>query len=862
MENIVANPTWNKTVPVNDPKLRLLTRPTANARPESSKSNYPKDSRRKGRAVEDLGSSFAKNSSQGKKKPGSKLKSNGRRGATDDDSDSADELDMLSSNYGSDMESIGGKEKKRAITVDDNPKYPSNGNVLKGLKFKKNKRSDDGGQDAGGSRSQPIVLKENGNLDASGSGKSSPPPRPVHTAQTTVRRARSPRRGRSKKSSSPDARRVQSKTSEVSRSDSRLENARPKPRPIGAGKVSAQQHPQALPELIPLGSKSRGTPTRRMTVSGAKPFPSAGRSPPQPSKSMDFGKKPPSPVLEKAKPADFPPLSPVRPPLRPAEFPALTPTGSQEHPSGGKKASGKRSVSEKVAKPKPAEFPMPSPSSGNKATSSSATKKKGRGTTRLVVLSDEDSDGDITETSSSRKAQPFPMSTQMLDGIGSSTAAGPSSLGKRSSPGSDDARKKKKRKEVDSDALILADTVYDEEDTITISPPVDPRTLCPYCDAPLPPFPTPHLKRLLASTEKKSRREPRPDNPLGRTASFAVFIAVCQRHRFEDQILPEAELKGWPKSIDWTEMGKRVRRMKGALRGIIDDAHGKGFDGEYDGLFQGEADEHPRARCIFWKEVMAEVKQKGTRAVAGVRGQFASFEKTQPGYYGELGSVIIHQTLYDLFPPASLDPGLVAPLTPNDFIQRILVPEVGVRLVMEDMGLDESKEKESDVEPPVPASKARPRPRPIGKNSSMASIYTNDVEMASEVLEADGGDTDSDVEFPAQQRVKRPRQPSRSSIPDLPQPSHNDMTPRNQKVGKTRSGVDLDLCTSSDSDGQWDTGRMVSDRPKRGIKTRSVTSNQEGLAEILTWKIVRRDLAIVQATWRYPHPRQTICLPY
>ena len=56
--------------------------------------------------------------------------------------------------------------------------------------------------------------------------------------------------------------------------------------------------------------------------------------------------------------------------------------------------------------------------------------------------------------------------------------------------------------------------------------------------------------------------------------------------------------------------------------------------------------------------------------------------------YGELGSVIIHQTLYNLFPPSELDSDLVSPLTSNEFIQRILVPEVAVRLIKEDQNLE------------------------------------------------------------------------------------------------------------------------------------------------------------------------------
>ncbi|KAG6873027.1 hypothetical protein C0992_009157, partial [Termitomyces sp. T32_za158] len=51
--------------------------------------------------------------------------------------------------------------------------------------------------------------------------------------------------------------------------------------------------------------------------------------------------------------------------------------------------------------------------------------------------------------------------------------------------------------------------------------------------------------------------------------------------------------------------------------------------------------------------------------------------------------------LYDLFPLDSIDPHLVSPLTASEFLQRILVPEIGVRLIMQDMDLDESQMKDA-----------------------------------------------------------------------------------------------------------------------------------------------------------------------
>jgi hypothetical protein len=55
--------------------------------------------------------------------------------------------------------------------------------------------------------------------------------------------------------------------------------------------------------------------------------------------------------------------------------------------------------------------------------------------------------------------------------------------------------------------------------------------------------------------------------------------------------------------------------------------------------------------------------------------------------------VIIHQTLYSLFPPSSFVPTLITPLTPTEFIQRILVPEAAVGLIIEDRELDPDNRK-------------------------------------------------------------------------------------------------------------------------------------------------------------------------
>jgi hypothetical protein len=141
---------------------------------------------------------------------------------------------------------------------------------------------------------------------------------------------------------------------------------------------------------------------------------------------------------------------------------------------------------------------------------------------------------------------------------------------------------------------------------------------------------------MLATTKKKSQRDPRPSNPLGLRAPLAAFIAACQRHRFESQILPEAERKGWPKTIEWNRVGARIIKMKGLLKALIedpaaDDESAQEQDpNDWDVMYASNKAKR-KAGSIFWMEIMEEVKQKGLRAVSGVRGQFATFEKAQPG---------------------------------------------------------------------------------------------------------------------------------------------------------------------------------------------------------------------------------------
>jgi hypothetical protein len=106
---------------------------------------------------------------------------------------------------------------------------------------------------------------------------------------------------------------------------------------------------------------------------------------------------------------------------------------------------------------------------------------------------------------------------------------------------------------------------------------------------------------------------------------MGAFAATCQRHRFETVWLPRARAEGWPTKVDFADLRRRVERLEARLRSVLEDG-----DGEWMKEDTGE-EEGPRKRCLFWREMMAEVRKRGTKAAAGTGAQFASFEKTQPG---------------------------------------------------------------------------------------------------------------------------------------------------------------------------------------------------------------------------------------
>ncbi|KAJ7165360.1 RTC4-like domain-containing protein [Mycena filopes] len=253
----------------------------------------------------------------------------------------------------------------------------------------------------------------------------------------------------------------------------------------------------------------------------------------------------------------------------------------------------------------------------------------------------------------------------------------------------EDLPSRKKVKYADEKTVVLArdyEFSNDKEDLAFLAPGVDPKSLCPYCDRPLPEKMSQKLEDLLERTFLRSYTDDRPANPLGRKASVAVYAAVCKRHVFESKLVPKAVANGWATTIDWTTLKGRVFALRGDLEAIMFD---RGREIAYQGkeLNQTAKSSGPRMECIFWQEILSQLEAEGSRRTTGVTGYFGVFDKIQPGYYGEVGAIIIHETLYEMFQISKVEPEAVQPLNVHEFIGRILVPEVATRLIMEDMGI-------------------------------------------------------------------------------------------------------------------------------------------------------------------------------
>ncbi|CAL1715163.1 unnamed protein product [Somion occarium] len=538
-------------------------------------------------------------------------------------------------------------------------------------------------------------------------------------------------------------------------------------------------------------------------------------------------------------------------------FPVLSPLCSQQ--SNPLSRTSSQAMSEMQGFPNLS--PLTSPARA-KAAKSRRTKAGVKVSGRRVESTSECTDSSEDERHPRYRPRPFPMGTQVLETINSSPL-------KRTSEDDDPGVFRKKRRKRGGHEILneLMDSGDDDDNLHFMDPNMDHSTLCPWCDEPLPPVPSPHLKSLIRAARQRSFRDARPTNPLGLRAPLPVFVAVCQRHTFERVQIPLAQQRGWPMSIQWEDVGHRVRQLAGTLRKIVDDVDEDWLPGHVTGPSEGEDNEddaeledeelqgeRPRKGSLFWRDVIRNVKTKGSRQAAGVRNQFSNFSKTQPGYYGELGYVIIHQTIYDLFPPDSLDADSTLPLTPTEFIQLILVPEAAVCLIIDDLqqnrpqairtlresaGYGVAMFPDDHVEGGVSKVEAG---EDIVRERAKARRKALEAEEAEEFSETTDV-ADAVVSNPARKRKGRTRKKdedddvvmltdsSRSNVRKPPQPRKRKLIKSETMPGSSQPGPSIvlpddvvDLCSSTDSM-SMSKGEAPKPRPKPRRRVRGLVSD-------------------------------------
>ncbi|KAI8369998.1 RTC4-like domain-containing protein [Blakeslea trispora] len=154
----------------------------------------------------------------------------------------------------------------------------------------------------------------------------------------------------------------------------------------------------------------------------------------------------------------------------------------------------------------------------------------------------------------------------------------------------------------------------------------------------------------------------------------------CRIHRIELVFKSMAKEKGYPEPIDFEALPGRIESLRESFESIINRSQ----------------------PSSFLELAQQEFERLGNKA-RDVKQVIQRFHLTLPGYYGHQGSDIMMGVLTDMFLKSGvLDAKASEPLTPIEFVQQVLVPECGIRLIQQDrdhkITLDEAKEimKESE----------------------------------------------------------------------------------------------------------------------------------------------------------------------
>ncbi|KAI9264073.1 hypothetical protein BDA99DRAFT_559382 [Phascolomyces articulosus] len=161
---------------------------------------------------------------------------------------------------------------------------------------------------------------------------------------------------------------------------------------------------------------------------------------------------------------------------------------------------------------------------------------------------------------------------------------------------------------------------------------------------------------------------------IQRKASNMEQYSFCRLHRVEIIVKPEGIKKGYPSSIDFDKLESRIHKIKKDLQYVI--------DGKVESQFRNMA--------------LKSYEEDGVNKARSTMAVMSRFDKTLPGYYGSKGAATILDVLSTLFlHTGNLTIKHTSPQLPLEYVQQVLVPEVGLRLIQQDLKEKDSKNRSS-----------------------------------------------------------------------------------------------------------------------------------------------------------------------
>lgn len=160
-----------------------------------------------------------------------------------------------------------------------------------------------------------------------------------------------------------------------------------------------------------------------------------------------------------------------------------------------------------------------------------------------------------------------------------------------------------------------------------------------------------------------SERDERSTRERVYETSMMDRFEFCRIHVAEEKIVPLGIERNYPLSIRFGELPDRVERMQDELKAIIE----------------------KRGPSFYLDNALDKYKRMGTHGARNVHVVLANIEHSMPGYYGSKGSAVLSEILAKLFLETNiLTHELASPQTPIEYVQQVLVPEAGLRLIVED----------------------------------------------------------------------------------------------------------------------------------------------------------------------------------